>query len=314
MRAFHRLPPTRRASDARTARAARMERSGGRSQRVVFFRKACSRDTITAYFPSRWGSYLYYVVPGRGCDENRAPPRRHAAGLGHACPHKASGDDGAPLVAGGKGRNSLEGLYFGKNGDRVDAFGSNLCCASLPGGGFRVLHDQVKTLIITFFRLSGVTANDEDTLWMLGRVPDPYMRRYTDWILRAEDRKYPDGTIVADFVARDCPTPTQASNDSGLGGRSDILGEVKTIQPGKSSYQKGNCQANPPTNQRASNVRLNYRKRTLDLDRAHAPEVVGDGTNGQVGPFEEALGRFHIGIVFPIVAGAFGKVNEDASS
>ncbi|EJK52899.1 hypothetical protein THAOC_27775, partial [Thalassiosira oceanica] len=106
----------------------------------------------------------------------------------------------------------------------------------------------------------GITANNEDALWMLGRVPDPYMRGYTDWILqaRAEDRTYPDGTIVADFVDRDCPTPTQASNDSGLGGRSDILGEVKTIQPRKSSYQKGNCQANPPTNQLASNVRRNY--------------------------------------------------------
>ncbi|EJK47261.1 hypothetical protein THAOC_34031 [Thalassiosira oceanica] len=130
-----------------------------------------------------------------------------------------------------------------------------------------------------------------------------------------EDRKYPDGTIVADFVARDCPTPNQASNDSGLGGRSDILGEVKTIQPGKSSYKKGNCQANPPVNQRASNVRWNYRKRTVDPDRAHAPEVVGDGTNGQVGPTIRG-GPWtipHTGNVFLIVAGAFSEVNEDAS-
>ena len=210
---------------------------------------------------------------------------------------------------------SMEGLYFGKKGDRVDAFASNLCCASLPGGGFRALHDQVKTLIITFFRLAGVTANEEDALWMLGSVPDPYMRRYTNWILgaRAENKKYPDGTIVADFVARDCPTFKQASNDSGLGGRSDILGEVKTMQPSKGSYKKGNCQANPPVTQRASTVRRDYRRRTLGLDRAHASEVVGDGTNGQVGPFEEALGQFHTGNVFPIVAGAFGEVNEDAS-
>ena len=91
------------------------------------------------------------------------------------------------------------------------------------------------------------------------------------------------------------------------------MGEVKTIQLGKTSYRKGNCQANPPANQRASNVRRNYRKRTVDLDRAHAPVVVGDGTNGQVGPFEEALGQFHTGNVFPIVAGAFSEVNEDAS-
>ncbi|EJK63809.1 hypothetical protein THAOC_15518 [Thalassiosira oceanica] len=161
---------------------------------------------------------------------------------------------------------SMEGLYFGKKGDRVDAFALNLTCAARP---YRVAASGSSTT----------------------------------------------RTIVADIVTRDCPTPNHASNDSGLGGRSDILGEVKTIQPGKSSYRKGNCQANPPANhQRASNVRRNYRKRTVDLDRAHAPEVIGDGTNGQVGPFEEALGQFHTGNVFPIVAGAFGEVNhEDAS-
>ena len=89
----------------------------------------------------------------------------------------------------------------------------------------------MKTLIITFFRLAGVTANEEDALWMLGSVPNPFMRRYTNSIhrARAENRRYPDGTIVADFVARDCPTFKQASNDSGLGSRSDILGEVKTM-------------------------------------------------------------------------------------
>ncbi|EJK57398.1 hypothetical protein THAOC_22559, partial [Thalassiosira oceanica] len=56
------------------------------------------------------------------------------------------------------------------------------------------------------------------------------------------------GTIVADFVARDFPVPTQASNDSGLGARTDVLGEVKTLQPSKTSYDKGNChcQTNRP--------------------------------------------------------------------
>ena len=70
------------------------------------------------------------------------------------------------------------------------------------------------------------------------------------------------------------------------------------MQPSKSSYMKGNCQANPPVTQRASTVRRDYRRRTLGLDRAHASEVVGDGTNGQVGPFEEALGQFHTGNVY----------------
>ncbi|EJK65142.1 hypothetical protein THAOC_14040 [Thalassiosira oceanica] len=45
---------------------------------------------------------------------------------------------------------------------------------------------------------------------------------------------------------------------------------------------------------------------------AHSIKV-NDSTNGQVGPFEEALGQFHTGNVFPIVAGAFSEDNEDAS-
>ena len=43
---------------------------------------------------------------------------------------------------------------------------------------------------------------------------------------------------------------------------------------------------------------------TAGLDLTHAPEVVGDGTNGQVGPFEAALGTFYTGNVLPLVVGA----------
>ncbi|EJK60334.1 hypothetical protein THAOC_19329, partial [Thalassiosira oceanica] len=143
---------------------------------------------------------------------------------------------------------SMAGLYFGKKGEQVNENGTNLCCAHLPGGGFRILHDQVKTLIITFLRLAGVEADEESALWMLGKVRNPYMQRYTDAILhaQAQNKTNPEGTIVADFVARDFPVPTQASNDSGLGARTDVLGEVKTLQPSKSSYDKGNCQTNRP--------------------------------------------------------------------
>ena len=118
---------------------------------------------------------------------------------------------------------------------------------------------------------------------------------------------------MADFVAWNFPTAKQGSNDSGLGSRSDALGEVKTMQPGKTTYQKGNCQENRHVDQRATKVRRDYKERAGGLDRTHAPEVVGDGTNGQVGPFEAALGRFYTGNVLPFVVGAFGEVNEDAS-
>ena len=82
------------------------------------------------------------------------------------------------------------------------------------------------------------------------------MKRYIDAILqaRAQDKKNPEGTIIADIVARDLPTEKQASNDSGHGGRSDMIAEVKTMQPGKNAYEKGNSQDNKPVNQRAKRV------------------------------------------------------------
>ena len=66
-----------------------------------------------------------------------------------------------------------------------------------------------------------------------------------------------------------------------------------------------------PVDQRATQVRRNYKRRTAGLDRKYAPEVVGDGANGQVGPFQTALGGFHTGNVYPVVVGAFGEVNEN---
>ncbi|EJK75180.1 hypothetical protein THAOC_03111 [Thalassiosira oceanica] len=92
-----------------------------------------------------------------------------------------------------------------------------------------------------------------------------------------------------------------------------VLGEVKTLQPSKSSYDKGNCQTNRPVNLRATQAVRSYRRRAAGLDQKYAQEVVGDGTNGQVGPFETALGEFYTGNVLPVAVGAFSEVNEDAS-
>ncbi|EJK64960.1 hypothetical protein THAOC_14248, partial [Thalassiosira oceanica] len=113
-------------------------------------------------------------------------------------------------------------------------------------------------------------------------------------------------------VARDFPVPTQASNDSGLGARTDVLGEVKTLQPSKTSYDKGNCQTNRPVNLRATQAVRSYRRRAAGLDQKYAQEVVGDSTNGQIGPFETALGEFYTGNALPVAVGAFSEVNEDA--
>ncbi|EJK62931.1 hypothetical protein THAOC_16440 [Thalassiosira oceanica] len=79
------------------------------------------------------------------------------------------------------------------------------------------------------------------------------------------------------------------------------------MQPSKTSYHKGNSQVNKPADLRNNQVKRNYKRRAAGLDQKYAPEVVRDGTNGQVGPFEMALGEFYTGNVFPIVVGAFGE-------
>ena len=151
---------------------------------------------------------------------------------------------------------------------------------------------------------------------MLGKVRDPYMKRYIDAIprARAQDKKTPEGTIIADIVARDLPTEKQASKDSGHGGRSDMIAEVKTIQPGKGRYQKGNSQDNKPVDQRAKQVTQNYKDRTAGLDRKYASDDVGTRTNSQVGPFEAALGEFYTGNVYPIIIGTSAKSTRTQTS
>ncbi|EJK75860.1 hypothetical protein THAOC_02404, partial [Thalassiosira oceanica] len=89
-------------------------------------------------------------------------------------------------------------------------------------------------------------------------------RESDEWLSHKSGRNY---DIVADFVARDFPVPTQASNDSGLGARTDVLGEVKTLQPSKTSYEKGNCQTNRPVNLRATQAMRSYRRRAAGLDQ-----------------------------------------------
>jgi hypothetical protein len=47
------------------------------------------------------------------------------------------------------------------------------------------------------------------------------------------------------------------------------------------------------------------------LDIRFAASVVGDGSNGITGPYENALSQFHFKTIIPLCFGAFGEVNED---
>ena len=64
-------------------------------------------------------------------------------------------------------------------------------------------------------------------------------------------------------------------------------------------------------NRRAKEVTQQYRRKFKKLDEKFASNVVGDGNNDIVGPFEASQSRFYRGQVIPLCAGWFGEINED---
>ena len=99
-------------------------------------------------------------------------------------------------------------------------------------------------------------------------------------------------------------------NDSGASQSGEIFCEIKTQQPNNTRYNHNNSKLRP-TEQRAKQVVNDYKLKFRKLDRVYAPDVVGDGNNGVVGPFEAAQQLFIGGQVVPLVVGAFGDVNKD---
>ena len=67
---------------------------------------------------------------------------------------------------------------------------------------------------------------------------------------------------------------------------------------------------NPPES-RAREITNAYHLKFRQLDRLFASDVVGDGDNDVVGPFEAAQSRFYRGQVIPICAGWFREIGED---
>ncbi|EJK69331.1 hypothetical protein THAOC_09421, partial [Thalassiosira oceanica] len=266
-----------------------------------------------------------------GCDQNRVPPRRHAAGLGHACPHNASGDDGTLLVAkGGKMPTSSYDRWAFECCDKFSQqvvlaapnamrhlnheefvlaitrywallwqerrSGRRFCVelvlrASLPGGGFRVLHDQgARSLHETVHRLdsTGAGGKTENT--------------------RTEPSWPPSwrGTALL---------PTKLPTSAALAAERTSWARSRLSSQEKAHTEKATArQIRPPTNVPPTSDGTTV----SGLSTWIVPCTRGrwgrhKWSGGTVGPFEEALGQFHTGNIFPIVAGAFGEANEDAS-
>jgi hypothetical protein len=205
---------------------------------------------------------------------------------------------------------SLVGRYFGKKGKQLDDHGANLASESLPGGGFRRIHNNIQSLIQSMMKVAGIPSVKEAVNFLLGKVGEPHIKNYVDHLASEAGRRNSLHSIVPDITATGYPAGKQTVNDSGASQSGEIFCEIKTQQPNNTRYNHDNSKLRP-TDRRAKGIVKEYDLKFKKLDRVYAPDVVGDGSNGVVGPFEAAQQLFIGGQVVPLVVGAFGDVNKD---
>eukprot|EP00956_Cyclotella_meneghiniana_P017394 scaffold28306_cov69-Cyclotella_meneghiniana.AAC.3 len=96
----------------------------------------------------------------------------------------------------------------------------------------------------------------------------------------------------------------------GRDGQIRIQGEVPTDKM-REEEEGGHLDTYQPADRRANEVVNQYSNKFKRLDKQYAADIVGNGDNGIVGPFESAQKRFIGGQVIPLVVGPFGEVNKD---
>lgn len=114
--------------------------------------------------------------------------------------------------------------------------------------------------------------------------------------------------MVPDLIVYNYPSTEHVRHAGRNASTASAIFEVKTLSPGPSRYKNVRQLA---VESRATAVVSEYVRKAKAIDRTFAPDVVGDGSSGVAGPFEQALSTFCNGRVIPIVAGAFGEVNKE---
>ena len=160
-------------------------------------------------------------------------------------------------------------------------------------------------------KLGNIEAILEAHNFLIDKIPQPYIGDYVNHVtqLPGHPRNARDA-IVPDIHARNFPIEQQAINDTGATRSADAIFEVKTYTICKTRYDHNNTTINP-ANRRAKEVIQEYNLKFKKLDTLFASDIVGDGTNGIVGPFQTAQSRFYRKGIIPLCVGGFGEINEE---
>ena len=108
-------------------------------------------------------------------------------------------------------------FYFGKEGLQVDEFGNNLASATLPGRGFRVLHNDLQHLVANMMELGGIQTDKEPTNFLSNKLDGEYIGRYIQHVSRAPngDPRKAKHCMIPDIIAHNYPTGRTKGDDSG---------------------------------------------------------------------------------------------------
>ena len=104
-----------------------------------------------------------------------------------------------PLVA------PVPGRFFGKKGQVIDSYGANLAMAVIPGGGHRVFHNQLQSLVQAMMKLGGMFVEKEAFNFLLSEVEDPYITQYVNHVSSATNSRRVQHAIVPDLHACNFP-------------------------------------------------------------------------------------------------------------
>jgi hypothetical protein len=207
----------------------------------------------------------------------------------------------------------LEGRFFGKNGQRLNAYGTNLASATLPGQGFRRTHKSLQSITMSIMGVAGIVSQDEAVNFLTDKVGGPYINRYINHVSQSDIPSKAPGAIVPDIHAWNYPTGSQRINDSGACITAEAIFEMKTMTACNSRYNFTNNDRISPADRRANAIRVEYKGKFRKLDQKFAQDFIGprDSNGNFDGPFSLAQQRFFTKQIIPCVTGWFGDLGTD---
>jgi hypothetical protein len=132
------------------------------------------------------------------------------------------------------------------------------------------------------------------------KLPELFLSRDINHIVQHPNQRNTPHSIIPDIHAYNVPSKRQNINDSGASQTDEAIFEVTMRMCAKTAVERQTHEVN----QKSSRA-------FKQLDVKFAPEIVGNGSNGIVGPSEAIHGRFYQKQIIVFCAGAFAEINED---